>query len=88
MATKATKTVKTYQGEIITITKTSKQYIHIPSTYNLMSKWVWTAEDGTEWTPMCGEWRKVVDHKHWRSGSVLGKEASDWYYDRAYNVSE
>ena len=86
MAAKATKTIKTYHNEILTITKTHKQYLTIPSTYKTVSKWVWTAEDGTEWTPMCGEWRKVVDRKHYRTGTVIGKEASDWFYDRAYNA--
>lgn len=67
------------------LTKTRRAHIRtnpIKSTYQ--HKWIWEAEDGSEWTPMCGEWRKVIDRKHW--GTVVGKEASDYFMDRAVNA--
>lgn len=81
------KSIKTYDGRVLTIVRTVKRYICINPIKNTHGhKWIWEAEDGSEWTPMCGEWRKVIDHKHWYTGTVLGQEASDFYMDRAVNA--
>lgn len=82
-----TKTIKTATNEILTITKTRRDFICVnPIKKTHQHKWVWTAENGIEWTPMCGEWRKVVDRYGWRTGTVLGKEASRSYVDRAFTA--
>ena len=74
-------------GTVHTVTKTHRQWMCTnPTKLTHQTKWVWVAEDGSEWTRMCGEWRKVIDRKHWYSGNVIGKEASNEWGDRAETV--
>lgn len=74
-------------GTVHTVTKDHRDYMltnHVTKNHQL--KWVWVAEDGSEWTKMCGEWRRVTDRTHWYTGTVIGKEASNKWGDRAETV--
>lgn len=64
-----------------TIIKDRKEYLNTRGSH-YQNKWVWVAEDGSEWTKVNGEWRNVVNITSHRNNTVMGKGIA---YDRAYS---
>lgn len=76
-------TIKVYSGSNCgahDVVKGASEYINTNGSH-WQKKVIWTADDGTEWTKVAGEWRNVVTITSHRDNTIIGKGIG---YSRAY----
>lgn len=76
-------TIKVYNGSncgVHDVVKGVSEYINTRASH-WQKKVIWTADDGTEWTKVGGEWCNVVAITSHRDNTIIGKGIG---YGRAY----